>query len=318
MRTNAVLCAFAVSGILAASPANALNVNYDVSIQAAVSPTASCTSGVSVVECNLTYSSAANPIDGFMLGGFNRVTLQAHAQDGPVGATSTGAAEFSVLSAGKLLRARNESTGQFVTQDCVPNDAGGVNCYTANAWVFSSTTHVSLVEGIHAIIPASLDGSSVSAKLTIPVSAYGTGSSYGQVFARLAGPSGGTNQTLEMGNLNFNGASYDFNQALVLDIPIRSASDSSRDVLLDFGLDSQFRSSTLNGPGFIDATNSIGFSIASASGVTFRSVSGDLDPLLTSAPVPEPDTAVLMLAGLVPIALIVQRRRYRTRKQMTI
>lgn len=289
------------------SQAIAFSVDYDVSVSATVNPGGSCIEGISVVSCSRHFSSQSSPIPeangGFRIGQMSTIRYFAQAVDGPITSGASGEASFSVLERNRLFRAYVDSSGQNVVQDCVPRGDGGSTCYSANAWAFPSTVRAHLNDGVVVSIPSSLDGQAVSAQFVLPIFANGSGSSFAQVSASVFSPVTNSNirQTVSFGNLNVHGGGWDYVDPLVIDVPIRLAGDLSRVVFLQFGFDADFRSSTVNGPGFINSLASVGLHVVSLEGVTFRSESGYLDPLFASA-VPEPSMFLLVALGLVVLA----------------
>jgi hypothetical protein len=156
-------------------------------------------------------------------------------------------------------------------------------------------------------IPDTLDGQDVYLKLSLPVTAFGEGSSVGNLFFGL----GEDREQGSFGSPNITGPAYSYAQTFELSTLVRSAASSSHTFAAPFRFYGSFLSATNNGPGYVDALGSVGFIPDFSTGLSLRSASGLMDGLLAPAvvAVPEPQTYALMVAGLGLVGFAARRRR---------
>jgi hypothetical protein len=296
LRTALVLIAWVlVSGVARAD----FQYGYTLQIAGTVNPRGTCVSGISLVPCTQIFDPFTNPFPELSIGGkATSLTVTYTAEDGPVTAVRKSRAEFAIAPEPQtfgeglaLLRFSLMSEGSLNVFD---PQAG----FGAIAHAFGVQFTVDIRDNVQVDIPSSLDGQEVTFGLKLPFTVSGNGSSWGRLSARF----GDDTVSREFGNLNTLGGFWNFEEGLQIDF-VRAANDPTRTFFVPFRLEGDFRSATLLDAAYIDSLDSLGLeATSSAEGLIFSSESGYLDKLLaadSANPIPEPQTYVLMTAGLL-------------------
>lgn len=277
--------------------------NYEVTLQATYNPNGGCYIGLNVVPCgqyitNLPGGAYYNPIDGFAIGQISSIDMAVVARSGPIEVQRSEHASFAFLLDGDLVKARVESDGRRTVSNLCPGP-----CQSATAHAMSARVQLRGSDTILGVIPDSLSGQDVFLTLRLPVTAFGEGSSIGELSFRL----GSDGEYASFGSPNGTGPSYTYENTFELTTLVRSSTSTATSFSVLFSFYASFNSSTNLGPGRIDALNSIGLVPDLSDGLVLSSASGLLDPLLVQA-VPEPRSAALMLIGIGFCALTLRRR----------